>query len=209
MANNEQLLIPLFEKFIKDSYKGIRLKPDGNKIKKQTIGNYNYVLCYLKEYEENFETTLRIKVFNAESKRVFNAERNYWKKFYLQFTNYLYNKKDCFDNYVGSIVKTIRVFFNYLNKERGIKTGDFYKNFYVCKEEIPIVTLLPKQLHYLINNKDFEGSLSKPLQRSKLIFVFGCTVALRVSDLFAIRFADVAGNRKYMLPISKNYKEWN
>ena len=39
--------------------------------------------------------------------------------------------------------------------------------------------------------KEFERGLTKSLQRSKSIFVFGCTVALRVSDLFSIRFSDV------------------
>ncbi|MEO6355975.1 MAG: hypothetical protein ABIU77_15170 [Ferruginibacter sp.] len=85
-------------------------------------------------------------------------------------------------------------------KSGGLKREIFTKKFYVCKEEIPIVTLLPEQLRYLINDKDFENGLSRPLQKSKLIFVFGCTVALRISDLFAIRFADVQeiGNTCYL-----------
>lgn len=202
MTKKEYLLIPLFEKFIKDSYKGKRLKIDGGKIKPQTIDNYVYVLRYLKEYEIKQSTVLRIKIIKDENKREFIVERNYWKKFYLQFTQFLYSQKNCFDNYVGTVIKMIRVFFNYLNREVGIKTGDFYKSFYVNREEIPIITLLPQQLHFLINDKNFENSLSPSLQKSKAILVFGCTVALRVSDLFNIKFSDIEqlGN-VYYLPV--------
>jgi len=191
MNAKEYLLVPLFENFIKDSYKGTRLKADGSKIKSQTVNNYRYVLRYLQEYEMKEGAAIRIKVFRGDNKRAFTAERNYWKKFYLQFTQYLYTQKNCYDNYVGTVIKTIRIFFNYLNREKGIDTGNFYKSFYVCKEEVPIVTLLPEQLQFLINDTEFDQKLSGPLQKSKAIFVFGCTVALRVSDLFSIRFSDV------------------
>ncbi len=191
MTAKEYALLPLFEKFLKDSSKGKRLKADGTKIKKQTINNYQYVSKYLHEYETQFNTTLRIKIFSANNKRTFLTERNYWKKFYFEFTNFLYNKKNCFDNYVGAVIKVIRIFFNYVNKDLGIATGDFYKSFYVCKEDVPITTLLPEQLQFLINDTDFHSSLSPSLQKTKDVFVVGCTIALRVSDLFSIKFTDI------------------
>ena len=120
----------------------------------------------MQEYETKFGTTLRIKIFSANNKRTFLAERNYWKKFYHEFTNFLYSKKNCFDNYVGAVIKVIRIFFNYVNKDLGIATGDFYKSFYVCKEEVPIITLLPEQLQFLINDKAFHESLSPSLQKN-------------------------------------------
>ena len=134
---------------------------------------------------------VRIKVLKGENKRLFQSERNYWRKFYERFTHFLYHTKNCFDNYVGTVIKTIRIFFNWLNIQKGIKTGDFYKGFYVCREEVPIVTLMPQQLRYLINDAAFHETLPAPLQKAKAIFVFGCTVALRVSDLFAIKFSDL------------------
>ena len=97
----------------------------------------------------------------------------------------------------------IRIFFNFVNKDLAITTGDFYKTFYVCREEIPIVTLLPKQLRFLIGNNEFDDSLAKPLQTAKDIFVFGCTVALRILDLFAIKFRDVEYlGDNYYLPVN-------
>jgi len=191
MPTREYALVPLFEKFIKYSYNGKRLKPDGNRIKPQTIDNYAYVLGYLREYEQFQQITLRIKVIRSNNRRILSAERNYWRKFYLGFTNFLYSKKNCYDNYVGTVIKIIRVFFAFLNKEMDIVTGHYYKNFYVCREETPILTLLPQQLHFLITNKAFEDQLSRSLKKAKDIFVVGCTIALRVSDLFALRFTDM------------------
>ena len=51
MPTKDHLLVPLFERFIKESYLGKRAKPDGSRIKKQSIRNYEYVLEYLKGYE--------------------------------------------------------------------------------------------------------------------------------------------------------------
>jgi len=202
MSTKEYALTPLFDKFLKYSYKGRRLKADGSKIKPQTIDNYVYVLRYLQEYEKEYNITLRIRVMNGYNKRTFIAERNYWKKFYNQFTDFLYTKKDCFDNYVGTVIKVIRIFFNFLNKEMSIQTGEFYKSFYICKEDVPIITLMPEQLQFLICDTAFEEKLSKSLQKAKDVFVFGCTVALRVSDLFAIKFTDIERvGDAYYLPV--------
>ena len=100
------------------------------------------------------------------------------------------------------MVKVLRIFFNYANKELGIRTGDFHLHFYVCKEEIPVITLLPHQLQFLINNDRFDQQLTVSQRKAKDIFIFGCTVALRVSDLFSIRFSDIEqhGNT-YYLPV--------
>lgn len=200
MSVKEYPLIPLFERFVKYSYRGRRLKPDGSRLRPQTVNNYNYVLRYLQEFEKEQNTVLRIKPLTTSNKRLLTAERNYWRKFYLQFTDYLYQVKDCFDNYVGAVIKVIRIFFNFLEKEIGIATGGFHKNFYVCREEVPIVTLMPEQLQYLISNQALEQQLTRSICKSKDIFVFGCTVALRVSDLFSIRFSDIekVGDSHYL-----------
>lgn len=200
MLNREFAMVPLFEQFIKDSYKGKRLKPDGRKIRTQTVDNYVYVLQHLKEFELRYANPLRIKIIVGINQKTLVAERNYWKKFYLRFTQFLYQEKGCYDNYVGNVIKVVRVFFNYLQRERLLKVGDFYKSFHVCKEDVPIITLLPQQLQFLIYDKPFEERLTQSLQNTKDVFVFGCTVALRSSDIFAIRFSDVqkVGNAYYL-----------
>jgi hypothetical protein len=57
MLNKEHMIIPLFQQFVKDSYRGKRLKPDGSRIKKQIVDNYAYVLCYLDEFETREQST--------------------------------------------------------------------------------------------------------------------------------------------------------
>ena len=200
MIPKERLLIPLFEQFISDSAKGKRLKPDGRRIKPQTVDNYRAVLLLIRQYEQITCAPIRITTSLSKDKRKLAAERKYWKSFYLKFTQFLYQEKNCFDNYVGAVIKIIRIFFSYLKKERLLAVGDFYKEFYVCREEIPIISLLPGQLQFLINDVTFENSLSPALQKSKDIFVFGCTVALRSADLFSIRFTDIeqVGQSQYL-----------
>lgn len=88
-------------------------------------------------------------------------------------------------------MKIIRTFFNYLRNEKFMEIGNFHKQFYVRREELPIITLLPGQLKFLMHDQPFEKSLTRALQRTKDIFVLGCLLALRCSDLFNIQFSDI------------------
>lgn len=178
-------LVPLFKQFIKDTETGKRLKKNGEKIKPQSIQNYYYVLQNLIGFSTAAKFELRICDASKLDKRELVSEKNYWKKFYQKFTDYLY-KKGCYDNYVGTNIKTIRVFFNYLKNDKDFNTGDFQRLFYVRKEEIEIFVLSPEQLKFLIHDKEFESSLTPSLKRIKDIFVFGCTTGLRFSDIFLL-----------------------
>lgn len=202
MKQTEKQVLPLFERFLRDTLKGRRLKTDGSRIKSQSTRNYMYVLKYLQEYELKTATKLRVKLITGNNARIIMAEKKYWRKFYLGFTNFLYAQKGCFDNYVGTVIKVLRIFFKYINLEWGMKTGEFYRQFYVCKEDIPVISLRPDQLQFLINDKAFETKLSASLKKTKDILVFGCTVALRVSDLFSIKFNDIERvGDTYYLPV--------
>lgn len=48
---------------------------------------------------------------------------------------------------------------------------------------MPVIVVVPERLSFLIYNKEFEKSLPKRLRVFKDMFVFGCTTALRFSDL--------------------------
>ena len=178
-------LLPLFIRFIRDTETGRRLKKNGEKIQPQTIQNYKYVLNNLEGFSTDSGFELRICDASKLTKREYTSEKNYWKKFYKKFTDYLYSN-GCHDNYVGTNIKIIRTFFNYLKNDRDFFTGDFQRLFYVRTEDIEIFVLSPEQLKFLIHNKDFEEGLSKALQRIKAIFVFGCTTGLRFSDIFLL-----------------------
>lgn len=175
----------LFKQFIKDTETGKRLKKNGERIKPDSIQNYHYVLQNLIQFSSDTSFELRICDASKLNKRELQSEKNYWKKFYQKFTDYLY-KKGCHDNYVGSNIKVIRVFFNYLKNDKDFFTGDFQRLFYVRKEEIEILVLSPEQLKFLIHDKEFENNLSESNRRIKDIFVFGCTTGLRYSDIFLL-----------------------
>jgi integrase len=200
-ARKETPFFELYEKFIRDSKNGRRLQPGGKKISAGTIENYRNTLKVLQQYCHKKNFTLRLRSAYKLNKRETVVEKNYWRRFYKQFTDYLYNECGYYDNYAGHIIKNIRSFFNYLNKDLLFGAGDFHKQFYVRKEEIPIFPLTPEELNFLIYDKAFEQGLSPRMKEVKDFFVFGCTVALRVSDLLRLAPVHVryAGNTAYLI----------
>ncbi len=202
IINQPLCLLSLYEKFISDTKKGKRLQPNGKPISRGTVQNYYYSFLALKRFASEKQFELRIKPVRRLSTRELVAERNYWKKFYRRFTDYLYDDCGYFDNYTGLTIKNIRTFFNYLNKELILGVGDFHKLFYVRKEEIAIFPLMPEELHFLIHDEVFEKNISPRMREVKDFFVFGCTVALRVSDLLALKKSNIRiANGQYYLAV--------
>lgn len=192
----------LYETFIQDSKRGKRLQPNGKRISKGTITNYTCTQKLLLAFAEKKKFTLRIRPASVLTKIERERERNYWKKFYKRFTDYLYDDCGYFDNYIGQTIKNIKVFFNYLNKDKAMEAGQFHKQFYVRKEEIPIFPLMPEELSYLIYDKELEKGLSSRMKQVKDVFVFGCTVALRISDLLALTKSNIRIlNHQYYLSV--------
>lgn len=177
----------LFNRFVRDSRVGRRLQPNGKRLAEASVNNYRNTLRLLQNFSEYRGFTLRIRVERSLTAREAVAEKNYWKRFHRAFTNYLHNDCGHFDNYVGATFKIVKTFFNYLNKDLALGVGQFHKQFYVRKEDIAIFPLMPEELNYLIYDHAFEQSLCPRLQKVKDLFVFGCTVALRFSDLMALR----------------------
>lgn len=195
----------LYLRFIKESSNGKRLQVNGKRISDGTVTSYTCTMGLLQKFcrEKGFE--LRIRPSRSLNSREKETEKNYWNKFYKKFTEYLYTDCKHFDNYVGLNIKNIRTFFGYLQKSLLIDTGSFHKQLYVRKEEIPIITLMPEELNHFIYNKGFEESLSPALRKVKDVFVFGCTVALRFSDLMALKRTNlqIVNNDWYLVTRSK------
>ena len=176
-----------FRQFIKASVSGRRLTASCKRITTGTITNYCYAQKLLLEFETRSGTPLRIQLLHRASMRTLQKEKNYWARFYMQFSAFLYKDKRYYDNYVRNIFKILKSFFNYLQTEKGFSVGNYHKSFKVPLQKTAPVVLQPEKLRYLIVDEDFEASLNPYLKRAKDIFVFGCTVALRVSDLMNLQ----------------------
>ena len=153
------------------------------KIRISTIDNYLYLQKLLIKFSLKREEKLRILTIKGLSRNQILREKRYWQKFYIDFTNYLFHDCDMYDNYVAGCIRFLRAFFNFLNEDLALDIGRFHFRFYVLEEEIETIILYPEQLNFLIFNKEFENSLPLHLQKTKDLFVFGCTVALRYSDM--------------------------
>jgi integrase len=176
-----------YRKFIRESSRGKRLQKDGSRIRQSTIDNYIYTYKLIEEFAKEYDYELRLYLINHLKAKEKEQAKKYFKKFFTDFTEHLYFKKDFYDNYVGLIIKSLRTFFNYINSELNIQVGDFHKSFYVPKEDVPIVVLSPEQLNYLIYDPELNSKMPEHLVPLKDIFVFGCTVALRFSDLMQLK----------------------
>lgn len=183
----QEIALRLLQQFINDSYSGRRTKANGTKISTGTVANYEYfqknLLGFLDARNKEFKIYNAPKLTQRETERA----KKYYQEFYRSFTTYLYDDKKVFDNYVGLNIKYLRGFFNYLEKELHYPVGSFHKAFYVPVEEIPIIALTQEQLRYFISNEEMNCVAKEHnLEVVKDIFVFGCTVALRVSDLLSL-----------------------
>lgn len=180
----EEVLFQLLDDFINDSASGKRLKKNGERISHSTLETYIYFSKVLKLFAQESSFEIKLYLVNNLTQREKERAANYWKKFYKSFTNFMYNKMGYYDNYVGHNIKRLRVFFNYIKNDRHIDIGNYHKSFYCPNEDVDIITLNHHQLHYIIFNKEFDNKIKEHgLEKIKDIFVFGCTVALRVSDL--------------------------
>src|SRR5205814_1378255 len=136
------ILSEQFNQFIKASSSGRRLTPSGKRITKGTITNYQYVYKLIDEYEIKSENNLRIQLLHRASMRTIQREKNYWNRFFNQFSNFLYKDKGYYDNYVANVFKTIKTFFNYLQKEKGFIVGNHHKSFRIpLQQATPVVIL--------------------------------------------------------------------
>ncbi len=201
----EYELLPLFRKFINEVKKGKHLQKNGKKIKPASIRNYQYLELLLTRFSAEKKFNIRVRNTAGLSQKQFEDEKKYWKEFYLSFTAYLYEDLRHRDNYVGRMVKLLRSFFNYLINEKGMNIGFFHRKFYVPSEDVDIVVISPERLNHLIYSKELEKELSPELRKVKDVFVFGCAVALRYSDLMALTKAnlEIINERMYIKVQSK------
>ncbi|MCR9174334.1 MAG: tyrosine-type recombinase/integrase [bacterium] len=206
---DQETLLKLLDQFVNDSYSGRRTKANGTRIGRGTVDNYiafqNNLLRFLEARNVEFKVYNATKLNQRETQRV----KKYYQSFYRSFTSYLYDDRKVYDNYVGFTIKILRIFFNYLEKEMNYPVGAFHRSFYIPLEEIQIIALNQDQLRYFIANEDMDRvAREHNLEVVKDVFVFGCTVALRVSDLLSLKKSNliIKGDQYYISVKSKKTK---
>jgi integrase len=201
----EVKLLPLLHTYQSEMKRGKHLQKNGKRLRPSSIENYANLHINLMKFcnKENF--LLRACPLRNASKSVIEREQKYWKHFYLKFTDFLYQDRNNYDNHVGRTIKLLRCFFSYLNSEKGLNIGSFHAKFYAPSEEVEILALTPERLNILIHTKDKDHLLSETLKQTKDIFIFGCTVALRFSDLMLLKKDNIelVGDRTYLKVRSK------
>lgn len=185
-------LVPLFEKFIQHSSTGRRRNKDGTRIQPQSVTNYKYCLKLLQGFELFQEHPLILFQVKGQNKTEQAKLKKHYTKFYRTFTGWMYKQKKCHDNYVGQTIKQLRSFYVWCNDDQGIHTGGFYKTMYVCKDDVPITTLSLEQVHFLLYDTTFHEQLTPSLKKTKDLFVLGCIVGLRFSDMMRIKKQNIA-----------------
>ncbi|MEO6611663.1 MAG: tyrosine-type recombinase/integrase [Chitinophagaceae bacterium] len=202
----EVLLVPLFEKFIRDTKTGRRCKLNGQMIKPQTVVNYREVLKHLVGFEQYSGQAIRITLNIRNDQRRQLQESNYWKDFYRNLSDYLYYQKGCYDNFTGTIFKNLKCFFRYIKSEKCLAAPDHFKNFHVKKENIRVISLLPEQFYFLVHATAFERRLTRAQKRIKDMFIFGTTGALRYSDLMNLQVKDIECHRDQYFLVFRSVK---
>lgn len=146
---------PWIEQFIQNSKK-----------KSSTKQVYKSTLDHLKAYAAEFSVALTWESFDLN--------------FYQDFTEFLYSIGHC-DNTVGKVIKTIKTFLSEAF-ERDLHTNLSFKKkaFKVIRADVDEIFLSADEITQF-HNADIS---SRPdLIKSKKMFVFGCWVGLRFSDL--------------------------
>ena len=166
--------------------RGRRRTSAGKKIEAETIVFYQCVLKLLIEFELKHNTTIGFRLLPGHNKRISNIEKRYWLRFYSVFSAFLY-RRGFFDGYVGSIWKSLKVVVRWIIKEKVLPIAPVYRWFIVPPTHFNPVVLSIEKLHFLIYGISFKATLPLNLVRVKQLFIAGCTLGLRYSDLMALQ----------------------
>ena len=94
---NTTQFFELYTKLIKDTSRGTRIKKDGKRIRVSTIDNYIYIQKLLHDFVTDTKHDIRLYIVTHLTAKEKEQAKKYYKKFFAEFTDYLYVKKDLYD----------------------------------------------------------------------------------------------------------------
>lgn len=188
MAKSSEVdFIRWFRVFVRESRKGKRRQKNGERIRSGTIDFYEVILLNLEQFQAETGFPLKLNIQVNRSRVKTKQVSQYYKEFYFRFTRYLTVEKGNYDNYAGTCWKCIRTFFNWMKQEKLYSVGTFHHQFYITTEKVPLVTLAPERLQFLLYNEEFQAKLPLHLMQSLEIFLVGCATGLRFGDLIRLQ----------------------
>ncbi|GAB4232416.1 MAG: tyrosine-type recombinase/integrase [Ekhidna sp.] len=162
--DSKDLVLELFESFISNS-----TKSEGTK------ANYRTAKYHLEKFEEFTRKHYRL---NEIDLKWIDAYKNFLYKDIQRGEKAKDKGKGISDNSVGTSVKNLKVFLNYL-KDRNFNVPDIIDKIKVPRIEKTIVFLTEEELNQLANFSFKEEKYEKVRD----VFVLNCYTGLRYSDL--------------------------
>lgn len=188
MKTRPSLLTEAFAKFIRASQSGRRRLPNGRKLSPGTLENYRQTLRILKNFESTLDHPLLLhhagtRITQPRHKQL----TRYWKTFAAKFRQFLCYTSRFSDAYAASHLKNLTTLFHYLSKEKGWNLHPYTPYFSHPHPDTPPLVLEQEQIAFLAADPEFISGLTPPLQRARILFLFGCFTALRFSDLSRLK----------------------
>lgn len=203
---DHQEFFSLYDDFISESYSGRRLTKKGERLSIKSIENYEYTKKLLLSFCAKRHFEMRIYIYDNLTAEQREEAAQWYIHFYNNFKAFVLYDQQLFDNYLGNCIKIIRAFFNYVDRDRDISIGDCSRYLHRIQEQVQIVVLSPDQLQYIIHSKEFEMQLSEMQLQVRDIFIVGCTVGLRYSDLMRLTVQHLETNNGAVYLTIKNKK---
>ncbi len=197
--------IPFSSTEIIENYKRLYL----NKGKKEE--SEKHVFDYIDRYiEENTYTRAKgsLSVYKALKNHLQSYEKK--KNTKIRFERMTYEFFSSFQNFliehvteqgktlnnitIAKQLSTLKTFLNYA-KRSGIKVSDGYKDFVIKRQKLEVVALTEEEFYKIVN---LDLSHSKRLDQVRDVFVFGCMVGYRYSDLKQLSRYHIKGDTIYL-----------
>jgi site-specific recombinase XerD len=122
--------------------------------------------------------------------------------FFMEFQNYLIEKKGLNNTTVAKHLSTVKTFINYA-KMHGVAVSDKYRDFKIRKESLEVIALTGEEFETLFN-MDLSGN--RKLDQVRDIFCFACTTGLRYSDMAQLEWIHIK-NDEIRLTVQKTSEE--
>lgn len=147
------------------------IKNRGKEKSESTLENYHAAVVHLKKFQEAQKYKVDFDTITLD--------------FFYKYTKYLEKELMLKNNTVAKDIKVIKTFMNEAIDQGYTNNLDFKnKKFSYAEIEVDAIYLTQQEI---IKFANFDLSFNKPLEEVRDLFIVGCSVGLRYSDLSSIR----------------------